>query len=401
MIQKPFYSSKKNRRKIMVCTATRAEWYLLEKLCEEIQKDKDLELQLIVTGAHLSPEFGLTYREIEKKISITKKIPILLASDDKISLCKTMGLAFHSFSECVEELQPDIVVILGDRYEMLALATVCLLFHIPIAHLCGGELTLGAIDDSIRHSITKMSHLHFVSTQTHKQRLIQLGEQEEHIFIVGSLAAPLIQTMKFLSKKELEKELQMQLKENIYLITYHPVTLEQESKKDLELLLQHLNTLKNASLIFTKANADENGIFINTLFADFCTRHKTKAKLFENLGSQKYLSLMKIAKAVIGNSSSGILETPFFKTPCINIGIRQKGRIRSQNIIDTNITNLPQAFKTLQSPEFQEKASACSNPFASNTSNPNAFIKTCLKKANLATILHKEFIDIKGIDGYK
>ena len=382
-------------RKICVVSATRAEWYLLRNLCFEISKDKDLKLQIIATGAHLSPEFGLTYKEIEKEFKIDKKISILLSSDDKISLCKSMALVFMSFSELFNELKPDIVVILGDRYEMLAIASVCLMMQIPLAHLCGGELTLGAIDDSIRHSITKMAHLHFVSNEIYKKRVLQLGEEKSRIFNVGSLAGAIMKDMKFLSQKELEKELEFKFDKELYLITYHPQTINSKHiKEEMKLLLKNLDEIKNASLVFTKANADENGILINSILKDYCEKYSHKARLFDNLGSLKYLSLMKIAKAVVGNSSSGICESPFFKTPCINIGDRQKGRIRSANIIDTDMKNLALAFKTLQSKEFRQGLKNFKNPFASSK-NPNILIKDCLKNINLDIILNKNFVDFQ------
>ncbi|EAL2687812.1 GDP-N,N'-diacetylbacillosamine 2-epimerase (hydrolyzing) [Campylobacter coli] len=387
-------SLRKGVKKIMLISATRAEWYLLRNLCREIQNDKDLSLQIIATGAHLSPEFGLTYKEIEKEFKITKKIPILLANDDKISLCKSMSLAFSAFSDAFEDLKPDMVVILGDRYEMLSVASVCLLMHIPLVHLCGGELTLGAIDDSIRHSISKMSHLHFVSHEIYKKRLLQLGEEEKRVFNIGSLASTIIKNMNFLNKKDLEKALEMKLDKELYLITYHPLTLNvKNTQKEIKTLLKKLDTLKNASLIFTKANADENGLLINEILQNYCQKNSHKAKLFDNLGSQKYLSLMKIAKAMIGNSSSGISESPFFKTPCINIGDRQKGRLRTQNIIDCEINDLDQAFEKLESKEFKQILKNFKNPY-DNDKNPNKFIKTCLKNVNLDTILHKNFIDL-------
>lgn len=383
-----------SKRKICIVSATRAEWYLLRNLCHEIQNDKDLSLQIIATGAHLSPEFGLTYKEIEKEFKITKKIPILLANDDKISLCKSMSLAFSAFSDAFEDLKPDMVVILGDRYEMLSVASVCLLMHIPLVHLCGGELTLGAIDDSIRHSISKMSHLHFVSHEIYKKRLLQLGEEEKRVFNIGSLASTIIKNMNFLNKKDLEKALEMKLDKELYLITYHPLTLNvKNTQKEIKTLLKKLDTLKNASLIFTKANADENGLLINEILQDYCQKNSHKAKLFDNLGSQKYLSLMKIAKAMIGNSSSSISESPFFKTPCINIGDRQKGRLRTQNIIDCEINDLDQAFEKLESKEFKQNLKNFKNPY-DNDKNPNKIIKTCLKNVNLDTILHKNFIDL-------
>lgn len=385
-----------SKRKICIVTATRAEWYLLRNLCHEIQNDKDLTLQIIVSGAHLSAEFGLSYKEIEKEFKISKKIPILLASDDKISLCKSMSLAFSGFSEAFENLKPDIVVLLGDRYEMLSVASVCLLMHLPLAHLCGGELTLGAMDDSIRHSISKMSHLHFVSHEIYKKRLLQLGEEPQRVFNIGSLAAFVIKNIPFLSKEELENALEMKLDKDIYLITYHPLTLAlKNSQKEIQSLVQKLDSLPNANLIFTKANADENGLLINEILKSYCQKNPHKAKLFDNLGSQKYLSLMKIAKAMVGNSSSGISESVFFKTPCINIGSRQQGRLRTQNIIDCEFKTLNQAFEKLESKAFKQELKNFKNPYEKGK-NPNKIIKTCLKNVNLDTILHKKFIDLKG-----
>ncbi|KGI55415.1 UDP-N-acetylglucosamine 2-epimerase [Campylobacter sp. MIT 97-5078] len=383
-----------NKRKICVISATRAEWYLLSRLCKQIQADENLELQLILTGAHLSENQGFTYKAIEQEFQIAKKIQILLANDDKIALCKAMGLGFISLSEALAELKPDIALILGDRYEMLAVASTCLLMHIPLAHLCGGELTLGAFDDSIRHAITKMAHLHFVSTALYKKRVEQLGEEPSKVFNVGSLAGELILNLKLLSKKELEKELDFHFDENIYLITYHPTTLKLENlEKELKILLGFLDTLKNASLIFTKANADEMGLFINKNLELYCEKNAHKARLFDNLGSQKYLSLMKIAKAVVGNSSSGISETVFFKSPCINIGDRQKGRLRTANIIDTPMCELKKAFKMLESEIFKAKLKNLKNPYKNK--NASKIIKEVLKKVDLSTILQKKFIDLK------
>ncbi|MBK1992310.1 UDP-N-acetylglucosamine 2-epimerase (hydrolyzing) [Campylobacter sp. 2018MI35] len=387
-----------SKRKICIISATRAEWYLLKNLCLEIKNDKDLALQIIVTGAHLSKDFGLTYKEIEKDFKIDKKIPILSSNDDKLNLCKSMALVFEGFSKVFESLKPDIVVILGDRYEMLAVASVCLLMHIPIAHLCGGELTLGAIDDSIRHSITKMAHLHFVSTKEYQNRVLQLGENKNFIFNVGSLGGFNVKNTNFLSKKELEKELDFKFDENIYLITYHPETLNlEQTKNNIEILLDNLIKLKKASLIFTKANADENGLLINNFLAEFCKKYPKKAKLFDNLGVEKYLSLMKISKAIIGNSSSGVIESPFLRTACINIGDRQKGRIKSENIIDTNMKDLQKAFQKLETKKFKEILKSFNNPFENKIKNPNKFIKTKLKNIKLDTILNKKFTDMLWI----
>ncbi|WP_270989294.1 UDP-N-acetylglucosamine 2-epimerase [Campylobacter upsaliensis] len=383
-----------SRKKIALVSATRAEWYLLWNLAKELEKDEGIELLLLVTGAHLSESFGNTYQEIEKDFNITHKIPILENNDDKLSLAKSLAVAVSAFAEAFETLKPDAVVILGDRYEMLGVASAALMMHIPIIHLCGGELTLGAMDDSIRHSISKMASLHFVSTKAYKKRLMQLGEEEGRIFNVGSLAGENVKKLKLLSKKELESELGLSLK-NFLLITYHSETLNlQNTKKEVQILLDFLDTLKDITLIFTKANADENGLLINQALENYCLKNSHKAKLFDNLGALKYLSALKHAKAVVGNSSSGICESGFFKTPCINIGDRQKGRLRGANIIDCKMKDLKKAFKRLESEEFKEKMKHFKNPFESKKS-PSIFIKDVIKNTNLATILQKDFVDRK------
>ncbi|TXE81323.1 UDP-N-acetylglucosamine 2-epimerase (hydrolyzing) [Campylobacter peloridis] len=379
-------------RKICIISGTRAEWYLLKNLCKHIKEDKDLKLQLIITASHLSKDFGLTYKDIEKDFKIDKKIDVLLNSNDEIGICKSMGLLQISLCEALDELKPDIVVILGDRYEMLAVASVCLIMKIPLAHICGGELTLGAIDDSIRHSITKMSHLHFTSTQIYANRVFQLGEEKQRIFNVGSLGGENIKNIKLLNKQELSKQLNIKFNKNIYLITYHPQTLNLKStKKDINTLVNFLDKLENSTLIFTKANADENGLMINEIIKKYCDKNHNKAKLFDNLGSKKYLSLMKISNAVIGNSSSGICESPFFKTPCINIGDRQKGRIFAKNIINCDINNLENAFKYLNFSDFKKDLRNFKNPFYSKNTSFN--IKEILKKQNLDNILNENFTD--------
>ena len=379
-------------RKICVISATRAEWYLLKNICKEIKADKDLTLQLIISGTHLSKEYGSTYKDVQKEFHIDKKVHILSKNNDSLGICKNISVAIAKFSQVLNELKPDIVVILGDRYEMLALATVCLILQIPIAHIYGGELSLGAIDDSIRHSITKMSSLHFVAANEYKKRVLQLGEEEKRVFFVGSLAGENIAKMKFLSKDELEKELGISFKRDIFLITYHPQTINSKDKEEFGIFLNELSKLRDSSLIFTKANADENGKFINESIEKFC-KNNANAKLFDSLGALKYLSLMKISKAVLGNSSSGICESPFFKTPCINIGDRQRGRIRASNIIDCDIKNLNEALKRLDSSDFKENLKNFKNPFENKMASK--MIKNVLKTVNLATILNKEFMDIK------
>ena len=378
-------------RKICVFSATRAEWYLLRSLCKEIEADKKLKLQLIISGTHLSKKHGNTYKEVEKDFRIDKKIPIL-KEDTSLGICKSVSVALDKFSKALDELKPDIVVILGDRYEILSLAFACLIMQIPLAHIYGGELSLGAIDDSIRHSVSKISNLHFVAAKEYEKRVLQLGEQRDRVFFVGSLAGENIAKMTFLSKNELEKELNISFKKDIFLITYHPQTINSKDKKELNFLFKELAKLKNSSLIFTKANADENGTFINENIEKFCKKHPN-ARLFDNLGSLRYLSLMRISKAMLGNSSSGICESPFFKTPCINIGSRQKGRLRAKNIIDCEMKDLASAFKKLDSKDFKEALKDFKNPFENKMASK--IIKNVLKSVNLATILNKDFVDIR------
>ncbi|EAJ6153170.1 UDP-N-acetylglucosamine 2-epimerase (hydrolyzing) [Campylobacter lari] len=383
-------------RKICVISGTRAEWYLLRNLCKYIEQDNELTLQLIVTAAHLSQDFGFTYQEIEKEFKVNKKIPILLNNNDGVGICKSMGLLQISLCEAFEELKPDIVVILGDRYEMLSCASACLVMQIPLAHLCGGELTLGAIDDSIRHAISKMAHLHFASTQTYANRILQLGESKDRVFNVGSLGGENINNMNFLNKEDLQKELNLIFDENIYLITYHPQTIQKSSvKKEIKLLLEFLDNLENSTLIFTKANADENGLYINELLNEYCIKQSHKAKLFDNLGSKRYLSLMKIANILIGNSSSGICESPFLRIPCINIGNRQEGRIFADNIINCDIYHLKQAFLYVNTKEYQDKLKNFINPFECEGKNTSLMIKDILKNISLEKILYKKFVDMQ------
>lgn len=380
-------------RKIALITATRAEWYLLERLAKNLEADDEIELGLFITGAHLSEAFGATGREFEEDFKRVFKIPILQEKDDSLSLCGSFARAVEGFSRAFLEFQPDIVVLLGDRYEMMSVGCVVLMMHLPLAHLCGGELTLGAMDEGIRHSLSKMAHLHFVSTATYKKRLMQLGEEKKRIFNVGSLSGENVKTLKLLSKKELEEALNFKLKD-FFLITYHSETLNlKNTQKEVEKLLKVLDKIQGANLLFTKANADEGGLLINTLLKTYCEKNSHKARLFDNLGALKYLSALKYARAVVGNSSSGLGESIFFKTPCINIGSRQEGRLRGRNVIDCKMKDLKKAFLKLDSREFQKTLKYLKNPFASKKM-PSKIIKEILKKADLKDILKKKFVDL-------
>ena len=380
---------------ICIVTGTRAEYGLLYWLMKEIEVDKNLELQIIVTGMHLSPEFGLTYKEIEKEFKIDKKIEILLSSDTSISVSKSIGLANISFAEAYEELDPDIVVVLGDRYEILAATISAMIANIPIVHIHGGEITQGAFDDAIRHSITKMSHIHFVATKEYRKRVIQLGENPNRVFNIGGMGIENIKRLKLLSKKRLEKELNFKFAEKNILVTFHPVTLEQNSaKKQFSEILEALNELKDTNIIFTKANSDTDGRIINQMIDQFVLEKKN-AISFISMGQLRYLSSLQFVDVVLGNSSSGLLEVPSFKKATINIGDRQKGRIKAKSVIDCNPNkqDILQAIEKVYSKDFQKLLKNIKNPYEQKKFPTKSIIKI-LKNIDLSNILKKEFYDI-------
>src|SRR3989338_4133875 len=320
-------------RKICIITGTRAEYGLLYWLMKEMQSNASLELQVIVTGMHLSPEFGLTYKEIEKEFSINKKIEMLLSSDTPIGISKSMGLAQISFAEAYEDLSPDIAVVLGDRFEIFSAATAAMIARIPIAHIHGGETTEGAFDEAIRHSVTKMSHLHFVATEEYRQRGIQLGEDPKRVFNFGAPGLDNINNLHLLTKEEFEESIGFKLGMKNLLVTFHPVTLEQSTAKEqFQQLLFALDSLSDTHIIFTKANADTDGRIINYMIDSYVSANSNKSIAFTSLGQLRYLSALQNVDAVVGNSSSGLIEAPSFKIGTINIGDRQKGRIKAASV---------------------------------------------------------------------
>lgn len=325
-------------RKICVITGTRAEFGLLRPLIELIDKDKNLQLQLIATGMHLSSEFGYTLDEIiAAGFVVDKKVECLLSSDTSVGVSKTIALAISGFADALESLQPDLVVVLGDRTEILGAVIAAGMANIPIAHLHGGETTEGAYDEAIRHSITKFSHLHFTSTEAYRKRVIQLGEQPEMVFNVGAIGLDAIKKLKLLDKEDFEQSISFNLKKRNVLITYHPVTLDKEAPiETFENILQALDELTDTALIFTHANSDKNGRIINKMITQYVNTHKDKAIEFKSLGQLRYLSALQFVDFVIGNSSSGILEVPAFHIPTINIGDRQRGRICNESVINSN-----------------------------------------------------------------
>ena len=384
------------KRKICVVTGTRAEYGLLYWLMKEIENDPNLQLQLIVTGMHLSPEFGLTYKIIEKEFKIDKKIEMILSSDTPIGISKSMGLAQISFSEAYEELKPNIVVVLGDRYEIFSAAIAAMIARIPIAHLSGGELTFGAIDDSIRHAITKMSHIHFVATEEYKKRVIQLGENAKYVFNFGEAGLDNILKLKLLTKQEFEDSISFKLNKKNILFTYHPTTLDSEDIiiKDIDTILEFLSELKDTNIIFTKANSDVGGRIINKKLEEF-TSQSANSILFDSLGQLRYLSALQYVDAVVGNSSSGIVEAPSFKIGTINIGDRQAGRVMAESIINCSAKkeSLKHAFEKLYSNQFQSKLRTVENPYY--CADASLKIKNILKSINLDKIIYKKFQDLK------
>jgi GDP/UDP-N,N'-diacetylbacillosamine 2-epimerase (hydrolysing) len=354
-------------RKVCIITATRAEYGLLKPLMQLIKESDQLQLQIIATGAHLSPEFGLTYKNIENDgFVIDEKVEILLSSDTPSSIAKTMGIAVMGMADVLPRLRPDLIVILGDRYEMLSIASAVTIFKIPIAHLHGGEITEGAYDDAIRHSVTKMSHLHFTSTEEYRNRVIQMGENPETVFNVGAIGLDNIRDLKLLSKGELEADLDIKFKKYNYQVTFHPETLGNlSSEEQFRNLLNVIERQVDSFFIFTKANADTDGRIINQMIDEFVTKHADIARCFSSLGTLRFLSVVKISTAIVGNSSSGILEAPSLFTPTINIGDRQKGRIQASSIInvDNSEKGIASGFESVKKMIAENKLSEVKNPY--------------------------------------
>jgi len=384
------------KRKICVVTGTRAEYGQLFWLMKEIEADTELELQIIATGMHLSPEFGLTYKEIEKDFKIDKTIEMLLSSDTSVGISKSMGLAQISFSETYDELKPNMVLILGDRYEIFSAVSTAMIAKIPIVHLHGGETTEGAYDESIRHSISKMSHLHFTATDEYRNRVIQLGEHPDRVFNVGGLGIENIKKLTLLNKQEFEKSINFKLSQKNILITFHSVTLEElTAKQKFQELLDAVDALENTKLIFTKANSDNDGRIINQMIDQYVAKNLHKSISFTSLGQLRYLSALQHIDAMVGNSSSGLSEAPSFKIATINIGDRQKGRIKAKSVIDceTNKEDMQKAFTKLYSKEFQEKLNQVENPYGDGCASLK--IIKVLKNIDLNGILKKSFFDLK------
>jgi len=379
-----------------VITGTRAEYGLLRWVMEGIRNSQKLELQVIATGMHLSPEFGLTYREIEKDgFRIDRKVEMLLSSDTPIGITKSMGLGLIGFADALNELKPDLLLVLGDRYEIFAASSSAMIANIPILHIHGGETTSGAFDEAIRHSITKMSWWHFVATDEYRNRVIQLGESPNRVFKVGGLGVDAIKKTQLLAEKDLMVKTGIKFRKKNLLITYHPVTLEKgTSQKNFQNLLDVLDVLDNIYLIFTMPNADSDGKIINKMIMDFVKNNINKSISFTSMGSLNYLSTLQFVDGMIGNSSSGLLEAPSFKIGTVNIGDRQKGRLKAESVIDCEPTKISinQAIKKLYSKTFQNNLHSVKNPYGDGGAAEK--IINFLKDNPLPEQMKKDFYDL-------
>jgi len=383
------------KRKICIITGTRAEYGLLYWLMKEVEASAKLEMQIIATGMHLSPEFGLTYQQIEQDgFTINKKVEMLLSSDTEVGVTKSMGLGMIGFADALNDLSPDLIVVLGDRFETFTAVSAAMIAKIPVVHLHGGETSEGAFDESIRHSITKMSHIHFTATEEYRKRVIQLGEQPDRVFNVGAIGIDNIKQLPLLMKQEFEQSIQFKLANRNLLVTFHPVTLENAtSESQFNHLLNALNKLEKTNIIFTKANADTDGRVINEMIDSYVTDHSESTIAFDSLGQSRYLSAMQYVDGVVGNSSSGLLEAPSFKIGTINIGDRQRGRTKAISVIDCLPTeeSIVEALQKLFSIEFSETVKQTISPFGDGMVAEK--ITKTIEDTNLDEIIKKSFYD--------
>ena len=381
------------KRKICVVTGTRAEYGLLQPIMKAIKDDQVLELQLVVTGMHLSPEFGLTYKTIEEDdFEISEKIEILLSSDTSIGVAKAIGLATISFSETLNRLKPDFIMILGDRFELLAAAQAALVSRIPIVHIAGGDVTEGAFDEAIRHSITKMSQLHFVTNKESEKRVHQLGEDPESIHLVGNPGLDHLNSLKLMGKNELEKSLRYSFKSKNILVTFHSVTLDNApSVNSFSALLEALDGLgEDIGIIFTRPNADTEGRQLIKML-DKYVEDRSNCIVYTSLGQLRYLSTVALVDVVVGNSSSGILEAPSLKTATVNIGDRQKGRLRADSIIDCE--PITENIKESIQQAFKLDCSTVVNPYGDGNTTERV-LKVLREINHPERLIKKHFYDI-------
>lgn len=383
-------------KKICVATATRAEYGLLKPLMSYLQRSDKFELQTLVTGAHLSPEFGLTYKFLaDDGFKIDEKVEMLLSADTPTGIVKSMGVGMVGYADALSRLSPDAIVILGDRYEMLSVSSAAAIFNIPIIHLHGGEITEGAYDDAIRHAISKLSSLHFTSTEEYRRRVIQMGEQPEAVYNVGAIGLDNIYSTTMLSKEDLEADLGVRFKKYNYQVTFHPETLSTlTSEQQFRILLDAIAEQEDSYFIFTKANADTDGRIINQMIDAYVSKNTDTASAYTSLGSLRFLSVVNICDAIVGNSSSGIIEAPSLKTPTINIGDRQRGRIQAKSVLNCKVDTeeIAQAFDKVRDPIFQASVKTIVNPYGSGKTVEK--IGEVLTHINFDKLRIKEFYNI-------
>ena len=386
------------KKKLCVVTGTRAEYGLLKHLIGEISIDDEFDLILLVTGSHLSVKHGLTFKEIEEDgFDISRKIDIGIDGDTAEDVAISTASAIKGFSEAYKELRPDLLVLLGDRYELLGAAIPAMYFQIPVAHIHGGEVTAGAMDEGIRHSLTKLSHLHFVANEVYRNRVIQLGENPQYVFNVGGLGVDAIKRINLLRKCQLEHSLGFKFKEKNLIVTFHPVTLEKtDSSFQMIELLKALSRRSDTHIIFTMPNADPNNLILTDLVNDFASEH-SNVSLFTSLGQLKYFSVVAQVDAVIGNSSSGLLEVPSFKKATVNIGDRQEGRLKATSVIDCepNCASISRAIDTVYMDSFQKVLSSTVNPYG--TGGSVEMIMRVLRDVSLENLIKKKFYDLNGL----
>lgn len=380
-------------RKVCVVTGTRAEYGLLRKLLRKLQSDPTFELQLVVTGMHLSPEFGLTIKEIlEDGFSPAACVYMLVSGDSPAAVTKSIGLGTIGFADAFQRLAPDLLLVLGDRFEILAAGQAAMVFNIPIAHLHGGESTEGLIDEAIRHALTKLSHLHFTAADAYRKRVVQMGEAPERVFNFGSLALDAIADMEFLSREEIESSLGIQLRDVNFLVTHHPLTLDiANQKREIDELIAALSQFPEAKLIFTMPNADTHGRSIMTRIRDYAAQEGGRVSVFASLGQLRYLSLLRLCQVVVGNSSSALIESPALGVPTVNIGDRQGGRLRASSVIDSSASrdDIRQAIAQALSPEFQAGLSHVEHPYGNG--NAADSIVRVLRQTDFRELLRKRF----------
>lgn len=392
-------------KRVCIVTATRAEYGLLKPIILKLQAQNNLEVRVVATGMHLSPEFGMTCQEIEQDgILLDRKIEILLSADTSSAISKSMGLAMISFADYFSERKPDLLIVLGDRYEILAVATTAMNARIPIAHLYGGDITEGAVDDVVRHAITKMSYFHFTATREHRRRVIQMGESPERVFWVGAMSVENACNVKKLSLHDLQEQIAFYWNrdlEKMAVVTFHPVTLEDDTAREqFQNILNALDYFKNLKIIFTKANADAGGRVINHMIDDYVNEHPQKSKAYTSLGQLRYLSAVSLADVVIGNSSSGLSEVPTFHVPTVNIGDRQRGRVCGKTVISCGVAEkeITDAIQKALSQTFRNEICNEKNPYEKKGTS-DAIVKILTENLNKSNIdLKKHFYDLADLE---